>query len=143
MDGSHPSQSRMGWSRSVDDAERHLGTYRLGEHRKVHGVTGRLGEPDGASRQMPGRETPDASDRARDGRPVQSTTPDVRVRRAKASSVSPVGLDVATRSVLFSFMGGVSFPGVVSAGGSLVANRAAPKDVEARKALHSVRARLN
>jgi hypothetical protein len=43
--------------------------------------------------------------------------------RAKASSVSQVGLDVATRSVLFPSMGGVSFPGVVSAGGSLVANR--------------------
>jgi hypothetical protein len=43
--------------------------------------------------------------------------------RANVSSVSQVGLDAATPSVLFSFMGGVSFPGVISAGGSLVANR--------------------
>src|SRR5262245_51483329 len=32
--------------------------------------------------------------------------------RAKTSSVSQVGLDAATPAVLFSFMGGVSFPGV-------------------------------
>jgi hypothetical protein len=32
----------------------------------------------------------------------------------------PGRLDVPTVSVLFSFMGGVSFPGVLSAGGSLV-----------------------
>jgi len=37
--------------------------------------------------------------------------------------LSHAGLDSVPVSVLFSFMGGVSFPGVLSAGGSLVANR--------------------
>ena len=32
--------------------------------------------------------------------------------RAKASRISQVGLDATPRSVLFSFIGGVSFPGV-------------------------------
>jgi hypothetical protein len=47
--------------------------------------------------------------------------------RAKASSVSQVGRDLPAVSVLFSFVGGISFPGVLSAGGSLVANRRLPR----------------
>src|SRR5216683_807020 len=43
--------------------------------------------------------------------------------RASASRLSHTGLDSVPVSVLCSFMGGVSFPGVLSAGGSLVANR--------------------
>jgi len=37
--------------------------------------------------------------------------------------LSRAGLDSVPVSVLFSFMDGVSFPGLLSAGGSLVANR--------------------